>query len=235
MSDSLIFSAFTGAAAAFLFMRLVTWLDKLYERSRNHFLAIREVEYSCIQLISHIPDTRLALEIFVSAANKANNNPLPLIINRPGLLAFPVPNKFSLLNQFFLNEVYQHESLVERMNGDLRDFVDIHHQGQIATLENPALMDQQRFITATCKEAFEQLIPGLNDLYDRSMILGAQARVLAKYHRPIALRIMKLLSPVRRPRNYESKISTEIAQMKKEVSDSLQADIERCKKLKESQ
>lgn len=228
MFDSSVLAAFIGAAAAFVFMRLTTWLDKLYERKFKHFLAILEVDHACTELVVQIQQTQIALKAFRSAKTKIENKKnVPLVISRPTPMTFPVPNKSFLSNQNFLTGVYRHEKLVEAIDMDIKSFTEIHTQGQRATLENPDLMSQQEFITKVCCDAFDKLEPALDDLFQRNIKLLAQARVLLKHHRPIALCIMKWLSAKRLPVNYKNLVASEAEAIQKEFLESRQDDAKR--------
>lgn len=231
MSDSSFLPAFIGAASAFLFMRLVTWLDKIYERDLKHFYAILEVSHACSESTGQIQQIQVALKAFQAARARSENNQIvPLIINRPASLTFPVPNKAFLVNKDFLNCVYRQEKLIETIDMDIKNFTTIHHQGQLATLANQDLMPQQRFITNICCDMFDKLEPALEDLFQRNIQLIAQSHVLLKHHRPIALRIMKFLNPKRLPSNYKDEVASEINHVKKEFSESLEKDALRIKK-----
>lgn len=228
-----IIGAFAGAFFAYLFVRFVDAMNKIYDRKEKNHTSIVRLQHYFNDCLNTTSDNLFIANNCIDVFSETNlNSGYPVYMNV--FHEYPINTELviNLTNIDFLNEVYSLNVSLKKLNSSLasvdRAYGQVRDGFVSKTIDVQSYLENARRTRERCKELIAFLTQQQFDLVK----LFATTNLLLK-NPPFLTRVMLILVRNNYPKDFNPTLDVEIKRVQAEIEGIAKADEERIRKVQD--
>ncbi|MDP2940255.1 MAG: hypothetical protein Q8O13_09305 [Candidatus Omnitrophota bacterium] len=210
--------AFLGAFFAYFFMRVRDVFTQIYERQKENFNALVRLEYLCCENMDSISNNIWIIDDFDRTVGQALKQKQPAVYgNRLHELPFPEDILLKFTGIDFLNEILSYKVDFTRVNHDIETINSMYNSFKNALIQGTINIDTYLVNAQITLTKSLELKKFLQALEEKTIRIGAYARILCRDQKPFLTRIIQLTFKKKIfTLTFNAKVEKEIEQIKRD-------------------
>jgi hypothetical protein len=223
--DSIFLSAFLGASAAFIFLRLGDFINRIVQRKYLHITSLVSTERCLNENYDLLHENDYKFEIITKQYQEGKSRGYSVfIVNKVNEINFDNVSFNNITNMNYYNELLNYKGKLRRFNGDIETMFKAVETLKSSRLGNIISDELYMYNLGLMISKFEKMLKANNMLKEMTIDLLSKVRVLYKVERSLLQKLYFKLVKKKYKKDFNSLVQKEKNKVEKEIKNFIEKE-----------